>query len=214
MAENHASAGVAGVVLAGGASSRMGQPKGLMAFRGRPLAARALDRLRPQAGAVYLNVREPGAAWAALGAPLVFDAPAHRGAGPLAGIAAALARAQADGFASLVTAPCDAPFLPRDLAARLSLAGAVAAMARSPSGVEPMFALWPVWALAQVLAALAQGRGSPRAVLAALGAAQVGFDAAAFVNLNDPQAFAEAEAAGDLLEGPAPAPAGPKGDIE
>jgi molybdopterin-guanine dinucleotide biosynthesis protein A len=214
MAENHLSPLVAAVVLAGGASSRMGQPKALMAFRGRPLAARALDRLRPQAGKVYLNVREPGAEWTALGAPLVVDAPAHRGAGPLAGIASALARAQADGFTFLVTAPCDAPFLPRDLVARLRLCGAGAAVARSPSGVEPMFALWPVSALGQVEAALLQGRASPGAVLAALGAAEAPFAGVAFVNLNNPREFADAEAGADLIEGEAPAQAGPKGVIE
>ena len=213
MAEYVSRALIAGVVLAGGASSRMGQSKGLMPFRGRPLATRALDRLREQTARVYLNVREVGADWEALGAPLVVDAPAHRGAGPLAGIASALARAQADGFAFLVTAPCDAPFLPRDLVARLLQSGAGVAVARSPSGVEPMFALWPVSALDQVEAALARGRGSPRTVLAALGAAEVDFAGAAFVNLNTPQEFAEAEARADLLEAAeAPALVGPKGD--
>lgn len=214
MAENLWVGLVAGVVLAGGASLRMGQPKGLLAFRGRALAARAIDRLRPQATRVYLSVREAGADWAALGAPLAVDAAAQGGAGPLAGIASALRLAQADGFAFIVTAPCDAPFLPRDLVARLLRAGADAAIARSPSGVEPMFALWPVSARGRVEAALAQGRGSPRVLLAALGAAEVEFAAAAFVNLNTPQEFADAEAGVDLLEGEERVPARPEGVTE
>ena len=69
-------------------------------------------------------------------------------------------------------------------------------------------------AQAQVEAALAQGLTSPGAMLAALGAAEVGFDGAAFVNLNTLQEFADAEAGDDLLEGEAPAQAGPKGVIE
>jgi molybdopterin-guanine dinucleotide biosynthesis protein A len=67
-----------------------------------------------------------------------------------------------------------------------------------------MFALWPVSALAILETALAQGRGSPNAALAALGAAEVPFDADAFVNLNTPAEFAAAEARADLLEGATP----------
>ena len=48
---------VAAVVLAGGASSRMGRPKALVPFLGEPLVARMLRRLRAQADAVYLNAR-------------------------------------------------------------------------------------------------------------------------------------------------------------
>ena len=97
--------------------------------------------------------------------------PRWRGAGPLAGVAAGLARAGADGFAYLATAPCDAPFLPLDLVARLMAAGeGGAAVAISETGLEPMFALLPVSALARVEAALEAGRASPRSVLEALGA--------------------------------------------
>jgi len=214
MAENFSSRGCAGVVLAGGASSRMGRPKALMSFLGRPLAARALDLLRPQVERVYLNVREPSPALVALGAPLVADSPAYRGAGPLAGVAAALAQAQADGLSLLATLPCDAPFAPEDLVASLAAAlraGAPAAVAVSSSGWEPMFALWPVRAVGQVEAALAKGKGSPREGLEALGAVEVAFPDAAFANLNTPQEFAAAEAEADLLEALKPAKAGPMG---
>ena len=194
MAEKHRQ--VAAVALAGGASSRMGRPKALAPFLGEPLVARVLGRLRPQAGAVYLNAS--GAEYAGFGAPLVADAVRWRGAGPLAGVAAGLARAGADGFAYLATAPCDAPFLPRDLVARLMAAGqGGAAVAVSDTGLEPMFALLPVSALARVEAALEAGRASPRSVLEALGAARVAFPAEGtpFANLNTPEDFNLAEAA-------------------
>jgi molybdopterin-guanine dinucleotide biosynthesis protein A len=199
------SGAVAGVVLAGGASVRMGQPKALMPFLGRPLAVRALARLGPQVARVYLNVRETTPPLAALGARLVEDSPAFRGLGPLAGVAAGLAQAHADGLRYLATLPCDAPFAPLDLVARLASAGE-AAVGVSTSGWEPMFALWPVSALAQVEAALARGQGSPRDVLEALGAAPVAFPDEAFANLNTPAEFAAAEAAADLLEALKPAP--------
>jgi molybdopterin-guanine dinucleotide biosynthesis protein A len=202
MAENH-SQGVAAAVLAGGASSRMGRPKAYLPFLGQPLAARVIARLRAQAAAVYFNPRADDGEAAALGVPLAPDDPRWQGAGPLAGVAAALARARDEGFAALVTAPCDAPFLPLDLVARLTAPGAPAAVAVSASGVEPMFALWPVAALGAVEAALASGRASPRAVLESLSAARVMFPAAGFANLNTHEEFAAAEAAA-LLEAAEP----------
>jgi molybdenum cofactor guanylyltransferase len=218
MAENQIKR-TAAVVLAGGASSRMGASKALLLFADQPLAARALARLRPQAGVVYLNVREHDLAQAAFGAPLIPDPPQWRGAGPLAGVAAALHRARTDVFSYLVTAPCDAPFLPLNLVAELMRPigeGARAAVARSAFGLEPMFALWPVDAIGLVEASLAAGRASPRSVLQDLGAVQVPFAAVdlrdPFANLNTPQEFAAAEALAreDLLEAEQPAPAGTK----
>ncbi len=217
MAENLSSRGVAGVVLAGGASSRMGRPKALMSFLGRPLALIMLDLLRPQVERVYLNVREPTPPFVALGALLVADAAARRGAGPLAGVAAALAQAQADGLTLLATVPCDAPFAPLDLVASLSAplrAGAPAAVAVSSFGLEPMFALWPVTALARVEAALALGRASPRSVLEGLGAVEVAFPDEAFANLNTPAEFGAAEAAANLLDALKLASAGRDGVFE
>jgi len=210
MAEYFSSRRIAGAVLAGGASTRMGRPKALMPFLGRPLALRALDRLRPQVQRVYLNVRETTPALAALGARLVEDAPAFRGAGPLAGIAAGLKQARDDGLKFLVTLPCDAPFAPADLVSRLAERGG-AAVGVSSLGWEPMFALWPVSALADIEAALARGGGSPRGQLEALGAAQVSFPDEAFANLNTPQEFATAEVTADLLEVLKPASAGSTG---
>jgi molybdopterin-guanine dinucleotide biosynthesis protein A len=204
---------IAAVVLAGGASSRMGRPKALMLFGGEPLAARILARLRPQAAVVYLNARERDPALAAFGAPLALDDPHWRGCGPLAGVAAGLARAAADGFARLATVPCDAPFLPLDLVARFAEAEGPA-FAVSAAGPEPMFALWPTSALPAIEAALASGRASPRATLAGLGATPVVFAPAGpidpFANINTPEEFTAAE---DLLKASRPAPAGkPQGE--
>ena len=186
---------VAGVVLAGGASSRMGAPKAFLPFLGEPLALRVIRRLRTQTARVYFNATEDGG----LGAPLAPDDMRWRGAGPLAGVAAGLAKAGAAGFRWLVAAPCDAPFLPLDLVARLTACGG-AAVAVSPSGLEPMFALWPVAGLERVEAALASGHASPRAALAEFRAVEVAFaDGGGFANLNTPEDFAAAEAAA-LLE--------------
>jgi molybdopterin-guanine dinucleotide biosynthesis protein A len=193
---------VAGVVLAGGLSSRMGAEKAFVTLGGQPLLDHVLGRLAPQVALVYLNVREAEARYNAFGRPLAVDAAAWRGAGPLAGVAAAMALARARGFAWLATCPCDAPFLPRDLVARLATtirsSGAPAAVAVGPSGWEPMFALWPTDAGPRLEAALAAGRASPRGILGELGAAEACFEAKVgqdpFANLNSPVELAAAEA--------------------
>ncbi len=196
-------AAIAAVVLAGGLSTRMGVEKAFAPLAGRPLIGHVIDRLRRQAGETYINVRETSQPYLALGRPLIVDPPERRGAGPLAGVAAALARAHADGFLWLVSAPCDAPFLPLDLAARLwapiAAGAAPAAVAVSEFGLEPMFALWPVDALRAVEAALMAGQASPRRALAGLDAAEVRFEHTGplnpFANLNSPADHAAAIAA-------------------
>src|SRR5271154_6862831 len=183
---------IASVVLAGGRSSRMGATKAFALLAGRPLLAHVLDRLSPQTARVYLNARDDSDRWRAFGCPLVEDAAEWRGAGPLVGIAAALARAAAEGFAWLATAPCDAPFLPLDLVAKLAApiaSGAPATVAVGPGGLEALFALWPG-------AGAGRGRGGgaggaqagPSRVLQEMGAARVSFGSSAeadpFANLN------------------------------
>jgi molybdopterin-guanine dinucleotide biosynthesis protein A len=188
-----------GVVLAGGLSTRMGTDKALVPLAGRPLIAHVAARLAPQVDALVVNANGDAARFAGLGRAIVADAAARPGAGPLAGVAAALGYAQAQGFAWLATAPCDAPFLPLDLVARLAAAadekGAPIAAAACARGLEPMFALWSTALARAVGAALAAGEGGPRALMTRLGAAQVAFaDADAFANLNTPEEFAAAEA--------------------
>ena len=191
---------IAGAVLAGGSSSRMGAPKAFALLAGRPLLAHVLDRLRPQTACIYLNPREGSGRWRTFDCALVEDAPRWRGAGPLAGVAAILARAAGEGFAWVATAPCDAPFLPLDLVRRLAepiVFGAPAAVAVGAAGLEPLFALWPVAAAGRIEAALAERGTGPSRVLQDMGAARVSFASSAeadpFANLNTPEELAAAE---------------------
>ena len=189
----------AGVVLAGGRSTRMGVDKALAPLAGRPLIAHVAARLAPQVDALFVNANGDAARFAALHCVVVADAGPSGGGGPLAGVAAALGYARTHGFAWLATAPCDAPFLPRDLVARLAAAidgsGAPFAVAACASGLEPMFALWSTALAPEVAAALAAGDGGPRRLIARLGAAEARFDDAdAFANLNTPEEFAAAQA--------------------
>ena len=107
---------ITGVILAGGQGRRMGgADKGLQELGGRPMAAHVLERLAPQVDAVLISANRNLERYAELGCPVLPDT-LHGYAGPLAGLQAALAQATTP---LLVTAPCDSPFLPADLVARL-----------------------------------------------------------------------------------------------
>ena len=189
----------AGVILAGGRSTRMGVDKALTPLAGRPLVAHVAARFAPQVDALILNANGEAARFAFLRCVIVADAAPNAGRGPLAGVAAALRHAQTQGFAWLAATPCDAPFLPLDLVARLAAAadekGAPIAVAAGAGGLEPMFALWSTALAPEVEAALAAGDGGPRRLMTRFGAAPALFaDAEAFANLNTPEEFAAAAA--------------------
>ena len=190
---------IAGVVLAGGKSTRMGRDKAFVDFRGEPLVGHAIKRLAPQVARVAISANGDPQRFAAFGAPVLPDVSSGH-PGPLAGILAGLKFfARENGFEAIVTVPCDAPFAPRDLVARLVAArraeGAV--VAASTRGVEPLFALWPLAAADAVEAALAQGDASVWRLLEGIGAAQVdipvGRGADWTLNLNAPEELAAAE---------------------
>lgn len=99
-----------GVVLAGGASRRMGRDKAMLEIAGRPLLDRVIDTAGSVCNEVIVAGRlAPGGARQPAGVRWVEDAPGTRG--PLAGLAAALAIARNE--RCLVIA-CDMPFLSAD----------------------------------------------------------------------------------------------------
>ena len=105
-----------GVILAGGAASRMGgQDKGLLALNGRPLVEYVLATLAPQVGQVFINANRNPAIYAQYGHPVIKDE-FDGFCGPLAGMASCL---RAVTTPVMVTTPCDSPFVPRDLVTRL-----------------------------------------------------------------------------------------------
>jgi molybdopterin molybdotransferase len=107
---------ISALILAGGRGSRMGHvDKGLQPFRGTTMVQHVLERLAPQAGSVSINANQNLDAYAAFGVPVWPDETTGF-AGPLAGLEAGLRHCATP---YLVSAPCDSPFLPADLAARL-----------------------------------------------------------------------------------------------
>lgn len=194
----------AGLILAGGQSRRMGgDSKALTPLCGRPLLAHVIDRVAPQVDLLVLGVERVTPALAAFGLPQVPDArPGHRG--PLFGVYAAM-RHLAGRARWLLLAPCDAPFLPTDLGARLL---ACAASSASPAAcvswddrLQPTFSIFHFDLLPDLeRATMVEGQASLQGFLRAVGAARCAWPGAApdgtqppFFNINDAGALQQAQ---------------------
>lgn len=163
-----------------------GRDKGLQSFRRRALIEWALERLAPQVDELIISANRNLGDYERFGCRVVSDeAPAGRG--PLAGVLAGFRAAR---HPWLLTAPCDAPYLPRDLAARLLRAlddrGAQCAVASIAGRMEPVFSLSSTALAAQLEAYLASGSHAVHAWQGSIGAIEVSFDdvAASFAPLN------------------------------
>ncbi len=139
-----------GLILAGGLARRMGGgDKTLAEIGGVPILKRTLSRFGPQCSDVVLNANGDPARFAHFGLSVVADEIPDF-AGPLAGILAGLdwAATHAPDLEWMASVPGDAPFLPRDLVARLHTArlaaGARLACAKSGDWRHPVAALWPI----------------------------------------------------------------------
>jgi molybdopterin-guanine dinucleotide biosynthesis protein A len=146
---------LAGFVLAGGRSSRMGTDKALIELAGKPLIDHAVTRLRRICGSVH--ILSSNAALAAYG-HLVPDI--HPGCGPLGGIEAGLSATDCDWNVFLAV---DMPFLPTALVRALVFASSGTETAPRVSLLmdddrpQPGFCLLHREVLAHVSAAIVRG---------------------------------------------------------
>lgn len=194
-----ARADIAGLILAGGQGARMdGQDKGLVPLLGEPMVAHVARRLAPQVGRLVISANRHADRYARYG-EVVRDGEPELGAwqGPLLGIAAGLAAARGETW--LVVAPCDTPFLPFDLAARLIGAAQAgqAPLAYAVSGGQRHSACMAL-RMSLLPALLGYLRAGDRKVglwQSRMGGVEARFDDApeAFVNLNTPEELAAAE---------------------
>jgi molybdenum cofactor guanylyltransferase len=193
---------IAGVLLAGGQSQRMGGgDKNLRLLGGKPVLAHVIERAKPQVDALVLNVNGDPQRFASFGLPVIADSITGF-AGPLAGVLAGLDWAaknlpEAELVASFAT---DAPFFPRDLVSRLAVAleegGFDLACAQSNGQAHPVFGLWPVSLREALREALAGGMRKVDRWTARYKLVEVEFLAEPvdpFFNANRPEDLAEAE---------------------
>ncbi|MGH2718262.1 MAG: molybdenum cofactor guanylyltransferase [Actinomycetota bacterium] len=179
---------LSGIVLAGGASRRMGRDKALLTYEGEPLVARAARLLSAACDDVILASGD-GRRLGGLGLGLTEVADTAAGAGPLGGIIAGLETVR---HLLVAVVAVDMPDLSvavlGDLAARWD-GRSPAIVPRAAGRLEPLHAVYSRLAAPELRAALEAGERSVHRVLEALGAQVVdlGLTTGAFArNLNAP----------------------------
>jgi molybdenum cofactor guanylyltransferase len=182
---------VSGYVLAGGASSRMGQDKALLPYGGTTLVERLAGIVREAAGSVAV-VGDPKK-YGGLGYSVFADR--LPGCGPLGGLYTALSISSADW--NLVVA-CDMPGISVEILHTL-LDGAGASskncvVAASVGGeMEPLCAIYHRRCLAAVSRAIQEKRFKMKDLVAELDPLIIPVDPAALLNVNTPAEWAEFE---------------------
>ena len=170
---------ILGAIIAGGEARRFGGDKGAAPLGGRALVDHVAQALTAQSEALVIVGRD----WP--GIVRVEDRP-RVGEGPLGGLNGALHHAHIHGFDAVLCAGCDTLPVPTDLAARLS---------PGPAVVDGhwLMGLWPA-SLADDLDEWlgSQADRSIRGFMRQVDARIVAVDTS-FVNINTPDALAEAE---------------------
>ncbi|MBC7982381.1 MAG: NTP transferase domain-containing protein [Candidatus Obscuribacterales bacterium] len=185
-----------GLVLAGGASTRMGRDKAALAYHGQSQLHWAFDLLAQTCARAFVSIRsdqcnEPLRA----GLPQIVDA--QPGLGPLAGISAALA--SYPDVAWLILA-CDLPFLSstslEQLIAHRDPSRIATAYRSAHDGLpEPLCAIWEPAARGRVEEWLGAGKQCPRKLLINSNAALLDqLDPRGLDNINTPSEFDSARA--------------------
>jgi molybdenum cofactor guanylyltransferase len=185
---------ITGIILAGGQGRRMGSvDKGLQRLRGKPMVQHVLERFAPQVDEVLINANQNLDQYQAFGHTVVPDEIGGF-AGPLAGLHRGLSAATHD---LVATVPCDSPFLPLDLIARLYAAldeqQAYLAVARTGDQPHPVFCLTRKAVLPGLTAFLEGGGRKIDAWYAALKVVEVNFN-------DEPEAFSNINTIAELQE--------------
>ena len=186
----------AGVILAGGRSSRMGGGrKALQDIGGQTLLAHVIGRLRTQLDPLLLSCESDTNQFDSFGLAVVADLVAgHRG--PLTGLYSALQYLENKGLKNgLVLCPCDAPFIPENLVQTLLDAAhgepAPVVVISYRGELQPTFSLWQSHHLDVIRQAVVnRGMGGLKSVLKSLPHRVVQWPArepSPFFNVNTPE---------------------------
>jgi len=187
---------VDGVILAAGKSSRMGLVNKVQAnLAGRSLLEIVVTKLKPQVDKLLIN-GDP----AICGDKALVDQ-VEGFQGPLMGLYTALLSDQLSAADYLMMVPCDGPFLPDNLVAKLHQqivqADADIACVRYQGFAQPTFSLWHKRALPDIeQALLVEKNGGFKPLLQRLNAVYLDWpeqDPSPFFNINTPQDLALAE---------------------
>jgi molybdopterin-guanine dinucleotide biosynthesis protein A len=186
---------ITGIILAGGMGRRMGGvDKGLVALGSQPMVAHVIARLDPQVDELLINANRNLEEYARYGYRVIPDSMTGY-AGPLAGLQRGLSEARNE---LVATVPCDSPYLPIDLVARLKAAiqtqNTDLAVAVTLGRQQPVFCLCRRTLLPHLTDFLDNGGRKIDTWYASLTVAEVSFDAEAdaFMNINTKQELDDA----------------------
>lgn len=193
---------IAGAVLAGGRSSRMGdRDKSFAALNDRPLIEQVITKAQPQVSALLISANQTDL-YRQFKLPVINDVQSDH-AGPLAGLYACMqyVTEHAPHLQWLATFPVDSPFYPPDLVKRLSASlefnQADIAIPCYQGSCHWAFGLWPVNLLADLRYFLEEEQGRKvQQWLQRHVVNNVEFDDASddpFFNINTPDDLAVAE---------------------
>lgn len=164
---------ILGAIIAGGKARRFGSDKAHAVLEGKRMIDKVAEAVLVQSQQLVICGRdEPG-----------FDCIADRpeaDMGPLGGINAALHHAAVHGFDAVLSAGCDIPNLPVDLASHL--AGSGAAIVAD----QPVVGLWPAELAAMLDQYLAAGERRIYGFAKKVGAREIELDPP-LLNINRPQ---------------------------
>jgi len=193
---------IAGVILAGGASQRMGEHKPLMPFRGGVLIDAVIARAHRQVEALAIDAPREGVDLYLAryqGQYAVIPDLFGDTLGPLCGIVTGLDWiSQLGDFDWLASFPCDTPFLPEDLVAQLARAARDGRPVVAAHGgrVHSVCGLWPGSCLTKLKSGIESGDyKSVRGALEAFGGRECAIRANdnAFFNVNTREELQAAE---------------------
>lgn len=193
----------AGIVLAGGKSSRFGGEKSLAKIGGIEMVARSVDALAGT-GAIIVVARPGLAEKIPRNRPIevICDLPRYRGKGPLAGIYSAMLAVDAQWYAVL---PCDTPWIGKRTVARLLQERDPtydAIVARAEGRIQPLVAVFHNRVKEKVREQLETGRLSMRALFERCRLKFIDFaQEKAFANINTKEDYIlQQKEAGDVDE--------------
>ncbi|MEN3931068.1 molybdenum cofactor guanylyltransferase MobA [Microvirga sp. W0021] len=146
----------AGIILAGGRSSRMqGSDKALLPFGKVTFIENAVIRLSPQCHLILISSNSEDTSFRQFDCPIINDGP-FLGRSPLAGIYAAMSwlGEHRPDIQWLTSIAVDTPFFPDDFVSRLhetqKTSGKLAVMAKSGGRQHPVNSLWSVKLISQL----------------------------------------------------------------
>ena len=193
---------LAGVILAGGKSTRMGfSPKSLLQLGGMPLIQHVALRAGHQLPRLLVNTNQNPADFAFLGLAVCRDLDSSH-QGPLLGILSAMhwfsTRENPPDY--LVSFAADVPFFPEDLVTRLQQSvrsqNSAVSYCQLEDGIQPLCACWSLGLMAELQIAVSNGIVGPKLFFQQCQSSPVLFEtlqAGDFLNINEPADLLAAE---------------------